>query len=218
MLFVCTANINRSPMAEALLRQRLREAGRTAAIGSAGLLEPGHRSSPEAIATLAARGIDLSTHRTRRLDADLVADADLVLGMERRHVRAAAVLTAAGLTKTFGLKELIRRALHVGQRAPGDPFADWLARLGEGRDTHDLVRDDDRDTVADPVGCGPEAYARCADELDLLVRGLCYFVWDGQPVDPGTSTPKATTSVTQPANAPGAGPPPAADDPAGRNH
>jgi protein-tyrosine phosphatase len=201
-------------MAAALLVHRLAEIGIDAEIGSAGLLQPGHPASPEAIATLAARGIDLSRHRTRRLDADLVADADLVLGMERRHVRAAAVLIPNALVKTFSLKELVRRALHVGPRPADEAVGTWLGRLGEGRDTGDLVRDDDRDTVDDPIGCGPDAYRRCADELDLLVQGVRYFVWEGpaHPEHPEHQGRPHGTPVMRPASAPGAAPPPATGD------
>lgn len=184
LLFVCTANINRSPMAAALLRQRLDEAGLDGQIASAGVLEPGHPASPHAVATMAARGIDLRAHRTRRLSAEDVLGADLMLGMERRHVRAAAVLAPSALPKAFTLKEMVRRALAVGQRLPGEPLAAWIARVGEGRDTSVLARDDDQDTVADPLGGDLAAYEACADELDLLLRGLRHLLWAPAPVGP----------------------------------
>jgi len=179
VLFVCTANINRSPMAAGLLARLLIDAGRRPLLASAGLMEPGHPASPHAVATLAERGVDLSAHRTRRLSADLVAAADLVLGMESRHIRAVAVLVRDALDRSFTLKEFLRLAVTVGQRRAGEPLPDYLGRLAEDRDLDRLQRDDPADAVSDPVGRPRADFERCADELDLLVRGVRYFVWDG---------------------------------------
>lgn len=166
-------------MAAALLIHRLRQTGYLAEVGSAGVLEPGHPASPDAVATMAARGIDLTRHRSHRLSAEIVLSADLVLGMERRHVRAAAVLAPSALDRTFTLKDLVRRALVIGQRGPSESMQAWVARVGEGRDTSVLAEEDERDTVIDPLGGTPADYEACAEELDLLVRGLRHMLWGG---------------------------------------
>src|SRR5262245_18808678 len=81
ILLVCTANQCRSPMAEGLLRRSLAQAGVVAMVHSAGLLPGGVGATPDAIATVGDRGVDISGHVSRRLDADMVRDADLVIGM-----------------------------------------------------------------------------------------------------------------------------------------
>ncbi len=91
-LLVCTGNICRSPMAEGLLGQRLAGRGVDATVHSAGLVTENQPASDHGVDAMARRGIDISGHRSRRLDAGMVAGADLVVGMERQHVREAAVL------------------------------------------------------------------------------------------------------------------------------
>ena len=62
ILLVCTANQCRSPMAEGLLRRLFVRAGVGAQVGSAGLLPGGAPATANAVATMAARGIDISGH------------------------------------------------------------------------------------------------------------------------------------------------------------
>ncbi len=82
ILFVCTGNICRSPMAEVLLRARLDrdEARRDWRVKSAGTEMAGGRlASAYAIDEMAERGIDLRAHRARRISRELMEEADLVL-------------------------------------------------------------------------------------------------------------------------------------------
>ena len=182
VLFVCTANINRSAMAEGLLARRLARAGiDSVRVGSAGLLEEGKPASANAVATLAARGVDLRGHRSRRLAAPHVANADLVLAMERRHLRHAAVLTPGGFDRTFTVKEFVRRALGGPGPRGETRFEDWLAILNTDRDPGELMAEDERDTVPDPVGKGRDAFESCAEELNLLIEGVSWLMWDIPP-------------------------------------
>ncbi len=87
-LMVCTGNICRSPMAEALLASRLSSLGVKARVESAGIgaLE-GEPADPIAQALMRERGLDLSQHRSRQLTSDVLADFDLVLVMEESQKR-----------------------------------------------------------------------------------------------------------------------------------
>ena len=171
ILLVCTANQCRSPMAEGLLRRLLAPAGIGAQVGSAGLLPGGARATPDAVATMAARGVDISDHVSRTLSPDMVGTTPLVLGMARRHVREACVLYGAPIERTFTLKELVRRGEQAGGREADEPMATWLGRVGAGRRSRDLVADDPADDIADPVGRPRAEYEDTADELeDLLER------------------------------------------------
>lgn len=91
LLFVCTGNLCRSPMAAAILRRLLDEdpSRRHWQVRSAGLwAAEGEPASIGAIAAMAERGIDLTCHSSRRLTRALVEEADLILGMTADHVEA----------------------------------------------------------------------------------------------------------------------------------
>jgi hypothetical protein len=78
--------------------------------------------------------------------------ADLVLGMERAHVRHAVLLEPEAWPRTFTLKELVRRGEELGSRPPVESPGAWLARAHEGRDRPDMLGDSLLDDVADPYG------------------------------------------------------------------
>jgi protein-tyrosine phosphatase len=85
ILLVCTANICRSPMAEAWIRAK----HPCRSISSAGVAAlVGKPADPCAIHVMDSIGIDLSSHRARQLDEALCWKNDLILAMERAHVRA----------------------------------------------------------------------------------------------------------------------------------
>ena len=87
MLVVCTANICRSPAAEAYLRRRSADRGVAVEVASAGFLYDGEPASETMAAAMAERGFDLSAHRSRISTCAMVDEADLVVTMERRHGR-----------------------------------------------------------------------------------------------------------------------------------
>ncbi|MEK6545082.1 MAG: low molecular weight protein arginine phosphatase, partial [Nitrospinota bacterium] len=87
ILFVCTANICRSPMAEVILKEKLRNSGNTdISISSAGLMDmKGGRARDEAIEIIRNIGVDISHHRSRHLTDDMIKEADMVIVMEASH-------------------------------------------------------------------------------------------------------------------------------------
>ncbi len=83
ILMVCVGNVCRSPMAAAVLADRLARRGVVATVESAGIAAlVGRPAEPIARALLAERGLDLSGHRARQLTPELVRAADLVLVMD----------------------------------------------------------------------------------------------------------------------------------------
>jgi protein-tyrosine-phosphatase len=87
VLFVCTGNVCRSPLAEALLRREI-DARHLDGIevGSAGTgAWDGAPASEGAYLVGLEHGLDLSGHRARLLTRDLLEEADLILTMSRHH-------------------------------------------------------------------------------------------------------------------------------------
>ena len=107
ILFVCTGNTCRSPMAEAILKQKLKWAGiRGVAVSSAGIqADEGDKMSPNAFLALKQLGIVNYAFRSRRLTEKMMARSDLVIVMTERqrdllcdwpNVRTAAEIAGGG--------------------------------------------------------------------------------------------------------------------------
>lgn len=139
ILFVCTANICRSPMAAGIMRRRVAGLGLAdqVQVASAGVYaEAGYEASANAIVTLGSRGVDLGEHRSQPVTMRLLAEADIVLVMEEAHRRSLFYLAPQHLAKVFLLTEM-----SGGYEDVADPYggplegyaftADLLERLIE---------------------------------------------------------------------------------------
>jgi protein-tyrosine phosphatase len=172
VLVVCTANRCRSPMAQLLLERQFASVGELISVGSAGLLESGQPAVEGASRALARRGLDLSSHSSEHLTAEMIEDASLVLGMERAHVREVVVLVPGAWSRTFTVKELVRRGEQAGPRRPDETVEAWLALVHAGRSPQDMLGGDDLDDIADPIGGSLSDFERTALELDESFRRL----------------------------------------------
>ncbi|WP_436793218.1 hypothetical protein [Actinospongicola halichondriae] len=180
---LCTGNICRSPMAEGLFRRDLAAAGVDAVVESAGLVTQGQEASRHGVDAMARRGVDISAHRSRRLSSYLIDEADLIVGMERQHVREVAVLDGPAFARTFTLPELARGARAVGPRRPDESLDAWLSRVGGSRRPGDMLGHDPDDEVADPIGRSAKHYERTAVEIEALVRTVVDHLFPRSPQD-----------------------------------
>jgi protein-tyrosine phosphatase len=180
ILLVCTANMCRSPMAHQILVARLREYDAIAAVRSSGSLAVGNPATAEAIAAVAQMGLDLSKHQSSVTSMGTLRSADLVITMERRHVRELVELDPTMVwPKTFPLRSLVDRAIAIGERQTEESFSEWVARLHQGRKAAELLVDSRGADIADPIGQPFHVYVDTAKELDRL---LSSFVRLGFPL------------------------------------
>ena len=134
---VCLGNICRSPMAEGLFRHlTAKMPGQYRAVSAGVGAVDGMPPSTHAVQALKELGIDISRQRSRSLSAELVRDADLILGMTHGHANAVVLMYPQAADKTFVLRE----------------FDDTL--------------DDFEKDIADPIGGSYPVYLRCRDEIE----------------------------------------------------
>lgn len=160
VLFVCTGNTCRSPMAEVLGRAEGRARGLSKlSCASAGTFAfAGRPASGPGVAVAEAHGLDLSEHRSRELSLELLEWADVIVGMEPSHAEVAARWEP-------------RASVHV--------MTDFLPReeahMGGGGDRGPEVLVGPRPGVPDPYGGDMETYAATWALLERAMQG--FFDW-----------------------------------------
>jgi protein-tyrosine phosphatase len=184
LLFVCTANICRSPMAAELTRLRLRAAARSdeedIVVSSAGT--HGHDGADmdlRAAAVLRSLGGQTIGFSARTVSVPLLTAADLVLTAERRHRAAAAALHPRSHAKMFTILEFARLTRQVAPgRLSGEdvvPRARSLVREAARMRGMCPPGPSDED-IADPYQGPAEDYRACAAAigraLDLPLRHI----------------------------------------------
>jgi len=160
VLFVCTANICRSPSAELLAGGLAGEADLV--FGSAGTHARGGLPIDRHLMAALPDGLDGAAFRSRRLTPQLLEGADLVLTMETTH-RSFVLDDHAGMfRRVFTLGQLAQAV----QGAPADLGREQLlAHVAAARGNADPALD-----VPDPYRQGAEAASGCVARLEELLR------------------------------------------------
>jgi tRNA threonylcarbamoyl adenosine modification protein (Sua5/YciO/YrdC/YwlC family) len=146
VVFVCTGNTCRSPMAELLMRAQLAECLKCGideldehgmVVISAGIAAaPGCPPSSEAVDVMREQGLDLSRHEAQPLTEQLVRHADLILTMTHSHMQSIVERWPAASDRTFVLMP-------------------------------------DRQDVSDPIGQPIGAYRQCAMQIAHGIKHHC---------------------------------------------
>ncbi|HZR18576.1 MAG TPA: ribose 5-phosphate isomerase B [Verrucomicrobiae bacterium] len=151
VLFVCTGNVCRSPMAEGLFRHAVQGRGEYRVM-SAGLgAMEGQPPSPYAVQAVKELGIDISGQRSHMLSYELVQQADYIFGMTHSHIDTVMMLYPFAAEKTFLLREF--------------------------DETLDTFEKD----ISDPIGGSYEIYLTCRDQIEQGIPSLLRFIEHGQP-------------------------------------
>ena len=125
VLFVCTANICRSPMAEGILKQvvssnELKDMLRVESAGVAAIR--GERASAFAQEVIRESGIDISDHRSQPVTERLLKNSDLVLVMTPSHKNEIHEVHPEYRGKVFLLKEYGRKRKSTTDMSIEDPY------------------------------------------------------------------------------------------------
>lgn len=193
IVFICTGNRFRSPLAEAFLR-RLTE-GMPVTVQSFGSLRlEDAPPMPEAIEIARSCGIDLTGHRVRYVSDASLSHADLVLGFEDSHVRQAVVEADASRDRSFTIRHFARlleavehvprRNVVVSARSVVEQAALLVARDPSGQS---------QDAMSDPFGTPVSLQLKTAAEireLSLMLASGLFGVSDMsslRPVPPSLS-------------------------------
>ncbi|MFC1887333.1 Sua5/YciO/YrdC/YwlC family protein [Candidatus Cloacimonadota bacterium] len=136
ILFICTGNICRSPIAEYLAREFLKIENIPARSRSAGFLESGNMISSNSRILLNEAGIDAEQHRSTEIDDKLLRESWLILTMELRHKNALLKRDPNLTDKVFTLSEFCGDEYCLDSLDIDDPYGSGLDRY---RVTYKLI-------------------------------------------------------------------------------
>lgn len=174
LLFVCTANHCRSPMAQFLLAQRVASLGYQWSISSAGTLamvnEPMHEHAQQ---VLQDSGIDAAGFRGQQCTPELIASSDLILTMNDDHRNWVLSRHPPALNRTHNVLQFANLLGHdtTPASSPDDPGPTLLRRARVARARVRPLPPRERD-VGDPMGHGLWKFAACAHLLAEAIEAM----------------------------------------------
>ncbi len=160
ILFICTGNVCRSPMAEGLFRCLIEENEADLIVKSAGVgALDGQPPSGKAIRAMQDLDIDISPQRSLMLTAELAVEADMIIGMTHGHVEMVNLMFPHAADKAFLLRE----------------FDDTLPLHERG--------------ISDPIGGSYEVYCQCRDQIREGIDSLLNSIQQNKSLVPSSMQP-----------------------------
>ena len=129
VLFVCTANIARSPMVEALFNKKIHDMGlegQYQAKSAGTWTMDGIPAPPDGQQVMRDRGLDTSTHLSRAINREIIENADLILTMEAGHKEALQIEFPSYRIMIFLLSEMVDSEMDID-----DPYKRGLEKFEE---------------------------------------------------------------------------------------
>lgn len=150
VLFICTGNVCRSPMAEGLFRALAEEDGAEVHVASAGIgAMEGMAPSANSRIAMEEEGHDISAQRSQMLTPPMVSEFTHIFGMSRSHIEVIRSYFPEALEKTFVLREFL---------------------TDDGLDLD----------VPDPIGGNLEEYRHTRNLIKEAMPGILKFVTTGE--------------------------------------
>jgi RpiB/LacA/LacB family sugar-phosphate isomerase len=146
ILFLCTGNVCRSPMAEGLFRHAVKGRGEFRVLSAGIGAVDGQPPTPHSVQAMKEIGIDISRQRSHALTAEMVRAADFILGMTHSHTDTVMMLYPQAAEKTFLLREFDETL---------EPY--------------------EKD-ICDPIGSPFPVYADCRDQIEQGIVTLLKFM------------------------------------------
>ena len=146
ILFLCTGNVCRSPMAEGLFRHAVKGRGEFRIVSAGIGAVDGEVPTQHSVQAMREIGINISHQRSRALTSELVRSADLILGMTHSHTDTVALLYPKAAEKTFLLREFDETL---------EPY--------------------EKD-ISDPIGSPYHIYVECRDQIEQGIVTLLKFM------------------------------------------
>jgi len=137
ILFICTGNICRSPLAEYYTQSEVERHGLPFRIRSAGFMEAGHCISRNSGKILEEIGINTDSHRSYLIDNDILAKSWLILTMEDAHKKKLLQMDPGLGYKTFTLSEYCGPEFYSNSLDIDDPYGSDLDRY---RITYNMIK------------------------------------------------------------------------------
>ena len=166
VLFVCTGNICRSPIAEGLFRRLLGNRKDIEVVSAGVHAVRGQPPSLYAVQVCEEEGADISGLRSQPLTATLVDRATHIFAMTGAHLETIQTLFPQGAEKSFLLREFEEAGTTVWRDVP------------------------------DPIGLGREVYEDCARTIKNALPSVLAFVEQGELVRPGAMRARELSSYS----------------------
>jgi RpiB/LacA/LacB family sugar-phosphate isomerase len=161
VLFICTGNVCRSPMAEGLFRHAVAGRGDFRVL-SAGLgAVNGQPPTPHSTTAMREIGLDISRQRSRMLTGDLIRQADFIFGMTHNHVDSIVLLYPTAAEKTFLVREFDETL---------EPY--------------------EKD-ISDPIGSPYQVYVGCRDQIEQGIATIVKFMEQHNVLQPSPAAASA---------------------------
>jgi protein-tyrosine phosphatase len=178
VLFVCTGNLCRSPLAAALFQRELTSAGIDAEITSVGLAAPIGMSPDRKLRRVAGElGVDVSSHRSTPITSAHLRRADLVLTMTSEQAQEVRRLDAGSAERCTTLRAAAWKARIIAGRPL--PIDRWVERLVADAPPAERATNDAAYDIPDPIGGPLRQYRAMGDEVRALVVALVER-WSGR--------------------------------------